>query len=100
MAGWPEGVSDGLTLRCGLCGVLPFIDYRVDDDFWNRLAPEECRLGVICLLCLEQLAIGSGLRIGGHICEVQFTGRHQTIVLRPTKVVWHGGRDGQGWKED
>lgn len=84
---WPEGVSDGLTLGCGICGRVPDFDYRVSDEVWDRVAPSGKRLGVICLRCLDRSAVAQGEDISGAIAEVQFTGDGKTVVLRPVRVI-------------
>jgi hypothetical protein len=76
---WPSAVSDGLTLACADCGLIPAFDYRVTDAFWGRWAPGE--LGVVCLPCLDKRSAGAGL--SDALIEVQFTGTGHTVVLRP-----------------
>lgn len=51
---WPEAVSDGLTLPCGVCGVVPVIDYHVSDEAW-KVVPNALSLGVVCIECLIQM---------------------------------------------
>lgn len=82
-AGWPGGVSDGLTLPCGACGELPRFDYQVSDHLWRSVVPEGLQAGVVCLPCLGELA---GPTLAEHLREVQYTGRSFTVVLRPTLV--------------
>lgn len=83
MADWPGGISDGLTLPCGECAVVPAFDYNVDDEVWNLVAPEVHRLSVICLPCLDRLVHDKGIDISLHLKQVQFTGVGKTVVLRP-----------------
>jgi len=83
---WEPGVSDGLTLPCAVCGVIPKFDYNVDNDFWKKAVEEKDRLGVVCLSCLDDLATLKGLDVSEHLIEVQFTGNGKTIVLIPAKV--------------
>lgn len=85
-APWPSGVSDGLNLPCQRCGNKPKFDYHVADDVWKALVPEDERLGVICLPCLERIAHACGTSIGDAIEEVQFTGMGTTTILKPEKV--------------
>lgn len=86
---WIAGVSDGLTLPCGICGKIPKWDYRVEDSFWRKVAPDEHRLGVICLECLDKLASEKGLDIAKHLIDVQFTGLGKTIELKPVKIFYY-----------
>lgn len=81
--GWPEGISDGLTLPCAQCGIVPVVDYIVDDDFWQRVVPAYWRLGVVCLSCLSQLAATQELTVGEHLVFVQLTEIGTTCVLVP-----------------
>jgi hypothetical protein len=83
---WVSGVSDGLTLPCAICGVIPKFDYNVDNEFWKKVVEEKDRLGVICLSCLDDLASLQDLDVSEHLVEVQFTGRGKTIILKPIKV--------------
>ena len=80
---WPDGVSDGLQLACGICDMVPSFDYTVFDQFWNTVVPKEYKNGVVCLRCLSFLAAEKGLRITGNLIKVQFTGTNETIVLTP-----------------
>ena len=86
MSEWPEGISDGLTLPCGVCGDLPPFDYRVTDWAWQHVVPEALRLGVVCLPCFDMIAEGRGIDIAAAIQEVQFTGVGKTVVLRPSLI--------------
>ena len=82
---WPEGVSDGLTLPCALCGNHTDIDYGIDDDVWRKVVPKFCRRDVVCLKCL--------IRIGGRglIAEsrrfLQNTISQITIVFEEPRVL-------------
>lgn len=80
---WPGGVSDGLTLPCGICGSEPEVDYTVTDDFWAAWVPERHRLGVVCLPCLDALCHGDGL--AGALVRMQWTGSGHTVVLEPVQ---------------
>ena len=44
----------GLVSPCLLCGVVPSIDYLVDDGYWQDTVPSYLRAGVICLPCLVE----------------------------------------------
>ena len=46
----------GLVSPCLLCGVVPSIDYLVDDGYWQDTVPSHLRAGVICLPCLVERA--------------------------------------------
>jgi hypothetical protein len=90
---WEAGISDGLTLSCEICGIMPRFDYTVDDSFGQKTVEEKDRLGVICLSCLDRLAISKGLDVSKHLKDVQFIGIGKTIVLVPTKVFLYYCRD-------
>lgn len=79
---WPEAVSDGLSLPCSDCGLMPRFDYRVTDEFWNLHVGGAARLGVVCLPCMDRRCGGDGL--ADAITEVQWTGTQHTVVLKPT----------------
>ena len=96
---WPGGVSDGLVCRCSMCGHLPEFDYRVDDELWRQVVPEEWRTGVVCLPCLDALAEQDGIDISGLIEFVQFTGVGKTIELAPKKVYLYCGTPSEKKKE-
>lgn len=34
---WPEGITDGLALSCGVCGRAPHLDFTVSDACWDRV---------------------------------------------------------------
>ncbi len=83
-ANWPEAVSDGLTLPCAFCNIVPKFDYRVSDDFWQAVVPAGLQLGVVCLPCLDDLAVTAGHDdLEEALVEVQFTGYGKTIILKP-----------------
>lgn len=86
---WVAGVSDGLTLPCRKCGLIPNFDFGVDSIFWKQVVPEEWRLDVVCLHCLDKLATKKGLDVTTHIETVQFTGIGKTIILNPSKVFYY-----------
>lgn len=86
---WPEGISDGLRLKCQNCGHLPYIDYNVDDDFWQNVVPKEMKLGVICFRCLDKMATKKGLDVANHLLRFQFTGDGKTIELTPKRVFYY-----------
>jgi hypothetical protein len=81
--GWPEAVSDGLTLPCSDCGVVPRFDYRVSNEFWRDRVPDNpAHRGVVCLPCLDRRCGGVGL--ADAIEEIQWTGTGHTVVMVPT----------------
>lgn len=83
MAAWPEAVSDGLTIPCQVCGILPKFDYLVEDDLWRSVAPKEYLRSVICLPCLDRIASAKGIDVSAGLLEVQFTGIGKTVILKP-----------------
>ena len=80
---WPGGVSDGLTLPCRRCGVVPKFDCHVDGDFWRAVVPKDWRLDVVCLPCLDVMATEMGLDVAAALRSVQFTGIGKTVLLGP-----------------
>ena len=81
--GWPEAVSDGLTLPCADCGEAPRFDYQVTDEFWRKHVPTSpAQLGVVCLPCLDRRCGGIGLSEA--LTEIQWTGTGHTVVCQPT----------------
>ena len=96
---WVEGISDGLTLSCSLCGNVPHFDYRVDDKFWNKIVHKSISLGVVCLSCLDKLATDVGLDVADHIEELQFTGIGKTVIFVPETTYYYmlnkWGKDSQ-----
>lgn len=92
VATWPEGISDGLTLDCGACGLHTDFDYRVGDEIWRKVAPEHLRLGVICLSCFDRLGAQHGIDISPHLEQIQYTGVGHTVVLVPVETHHYGGR--------
>jgi hypothetical protein len=84
---WPQGISNGLTLACGDCGKVPAIDYIVDDDTWQRLAPLKHRHSVICLPCLIERG---GEEVLAAVKSLQYTISGTTLVLAPTLLVHYG----------
>ena len=89
---WPAGISDGLTLPCYVCHKQVFFDYIVDDEFWEKVAPNLFRAGVICLPCLDKLAVKKGLDITDHLEVIQFTGIEKTIICSPSQVYYYKKR--------
>lgn len=90
---WPSGISDGLTLPCGICKQIPNFDTIIDDVIWKEVAPEEHCLSVICLPCFDKLAEEKGISIAHKIIEVQFTGIGKTVCLNPTQVYEYEDRE-------
>ncbi len=80
---WPGGISDGLILPCAYCDQAVCFDYTVTDECWDAVVPKEKRLGVVCLPCLDHLAVGRGIDISKSIVRLQFTGAGKTIVFTP-----------------
>ena len=84
--GWPEGISDGLSLPCCVCRLPVAFDYGVDDTFWQVVVPKEYKQSVVCLSCLATLASEKGRQIGEHLRFVQFVGIGETVVLLPESI--------------
>lgn len=79
---WPEGISDGLTIKCADCGEIPKLDYSVRYDFWNKWVPKTAEnLGVVCLECLDKRCNGEGLAEA--LISLQFVGINHTTLLMP-----------------
>lgn len=86
---WPAGISDGLSLACSDCGVIPRFDYRVTDEFWREYVPEKpARLSVVCLPCLDRRCGGVGLAAALEF--VQWTGTRHTVELTPARAFEYG----------
>jgi len=83
---WPGGISDGLTLPCGLCQKIPTFDYTVTDIAWAAVIPKDLQLGVVCLNCFERMVRARDMYISDVLLHVQFAGDGETILLRPTKA--------------
>lgn len=81
---WPEGISDGLTIPCRVCGKMPLFDYHVDDNLWSVLIPSRFRQSVVCLPCLDALGKEKGVHVGEYLRFMQFTGWNHTVVLSPS----------------
>lgn len=94
--GWPEAISDGLTLPCSICDHLPKFDYLVEGDLWHEVVPEEFKRGVICLGCLDKLASEKGWDIASYLSRIHFTGIGKTIVLHPDRVYYYKGESTEG----
>lgn len=84
-ADWPGGISDGLNLACSDCGQVPRFDYHVAETFWHQWVPDNARLGVVCLPCLDARCNGVGLAEA--LEQVQWTGTGHTVVLSPTRRI-------------
>lgn len=83
-SGWPLGISDGLTLKCGDCGHRTNYDYTVTDEFWERIVPEkDKKYGIICLDCIDKRAKLNNEILSHYLLKVQYTGIGETIVLKP-----------------
>ena len=86
---WAAGVSDGLTLACAICGNIPKFDYKVKDVFWREVVDKKDRTDVICLPCLDKLAVEKGLDMAQYLEDVQYTGIGKTIELLPSKIFYY-----------
>lgn len=86
---WPGGISDGLTLPCESCGMVPALDYTVSDEIWQAVVPDESRRSVVCLPCFDQMAADKGIDISEALERVQFVGIGKTVVLKPVAVYWY-----------
>lgn len=82
MTNWPEGVSDGLILPCGVCGSTVSFDYTVTDEAWNLVVPQENKLNVVCLPCFDEMAADKGIDTVECLKLVQFVGINKTIGLQ------------------
>ena len=87
---WIPGVPDSLTVPCGICGHVPRFDYNVRNEAWRMLAPEEHRLGVICLPCLNKIAKEKSIKLADYLTEVFFCdGLGETIDLAPVVAYFY-----------
>ena len=78
---WIPAIPDSLNLPCGICGHTPYIDYGVDDDLWNKIAPKDMARGVICLHCFDKLCKLKGIDITKHIKDIYYCGDEKTLQL-------------------
>jgi len=81
-------VSDGLTIPCFDCGIIPPIDYVVEDSIWEDLVKPPEKYGVICLPCLLKRG---GPKVLLAIQEIQYTVSGATLILSPSLLVNYGG---------
>lgn len=92
---WEPGISDGLTLPCGICNRVPSWDYNVDSEFWNLVVDDTYKRGVLCLPCLDRLAVDKGYDVSTHLQRVQFTGIGKTIELKPSRLFQYHSSEGR-----
>ncbi len=91
---WEPGISNGLTLPCGICNCVVLWDYNVDSEFWNLIMHgHPHKRGVICLPCFDKLAVDKGYDVSTHLQRVQFTGIGKTIELKPTRLFQYEVRE-------
>lgn len=83
---WEGGIPDSLTLPCRKCGSIPSFDYIIDDDMWQQVVSKEDRRNVICLPCLDKMAMIQNIDISHSLQRVFFMGTHKTIKLIPTII--------------
>lgn len=76
---WPEAVCDGLSLSCGICDIIPIIDYMVSDEMWQKIVPKELKLGVVCLDCLVNIDPS----VIDSIEKISICGGGQTLICLP-----------------
>jgi len=96
----------GLVSPCLLCGVVPSIDYLVDDGYWQDTVPSYLRAGVICLPCLVErvgtvafehvrliyLTVGGTTRaFGGAGARIEALGRIKEAAIRCRRAFLMGG---------
>lgn len=90
--GTSEGVSDGLSLPCSVCGEHTDIDYRASDDSWRivtRNLGVGDPLGVICLACFMAAMRSQGLNAAVCVQEIQLAHPEVTRVFLPSRDVHH-----------
>lgn len=89
--------TDGLALKCGGCGNPVAFGYQVSDEFWRAHAPDDLRLGVLCLPCLDEFAGGIPPEELG---VVYYSGKLGTIPLvkatRPDSEIDRKKASGRG----
>ncbi len=84
---WPCGVSDGLTLPCAVCGEQDIkFDYGVTDKLWETIVPLKIRRDVVCLPCLDKLAVEKQVDLASNLTFLQFTGTGVTVEFLPCNV--------------
>ena len=83
---WPEALSDGMELPCALCAKGVDFAFLVTDEIWKRVVPLGIRRDMVCLRCLDRLAVDEGIDISHYLLSVQYIGIGKTIVLQPTAV--------------
>jgi len=88
---WLEGVSDGLTLPCSICGKHTRYDYKIKDYMWEKVVPSNIKRNVICLSCLDELFQRNKDYVGKYIECLQYTSCNHTTVFSPTSVVIYNG---------
>lgn len=78
---WPDAISDGLTLPCHYCNVVPAVDYRVTDEAWADVFGDyEARLGVVCIDCFAGLL---DVPLASVLIELQVAHGGETMLMRP-----------------
>lgn len=83
-----EGVSDGLSLPCSVCGRHTQIDYHATDGSWLGITRDHRhgdQLGVICLECFIGLLLRYDMEPATSIERVDVIGKADTRVFRPAE---------------
>lgn len=78
---WIDAIPDKLICPCSICGCRVDFDYVVDDDFWAFIVPQEYRLDVLCLRCLDIIAKRKGENVCDYIERIYYCGEGKTMEL-------------------
>ncbi|OEU66285.1 MAG: hypothetical protein BA863_10330 [Desulfovibrio sp. S3730MH75] len=78
---WIEALPDRLVLPCSVCGCRVDFDYTINDAFWKKVVSSKYIRDVVCLHCLDVMAVAKRENIHEHLEKIHYCGEGKTIEL-------------------
>ncbi len=72
---------------CCCCGVCDHLDFRVTDDAWEAVVPDELAGAHVCLRCFDALAAERGVNYATALTEMHFVGDAACLSFRPVSAI-------------
>lgn len=79
-------VRGPLRQACCCCGACDHIDYRVTDDAWLAVVPEQLTGAHVCLRCFDAMAAERGVNYADTLTELCFVGDAASFSFIPVSA--------------
>ena len=64
-----------MRYKCPSCGCEDYWNFRVPDEVWRAVVPNELQSGPVCLQCFDKFALNRAVKYAEKLKDLYFAGQ-------------------------